>query len=51
MLCYFEDDIFITFDGENHSVGFSKNNSFKIKGDLKDWRKKENDKSINIENV
>lgn len=49
MLCYFKDDIFITFDGENHSVGFSKNNSFKMKGDLKDWRKKENGKSINIE--
>jgi hypothetical protein len=41
--------IFITFDGENHSVGFSKNNPFKMKGDPRDWTKKENAKSINIE--
>ncbi|ADG93880.1 hypothetical protein Arnit_2228 [Arcobacter nitrofigilis DSM 7299] len=45
-----KESVFITFDGENHSVGFAKNNPFKMKGDPRDWTQKENGKSINIEN-
>ena len=45
-----KETVFMTFDGEKHSVGFAKNNPIKMKGDPRDWTKKENGKSINIEN-
>jgi hypothetical protein len=31
--------VFMVFDGEKHSVGFSKNNPIKTKGDPRDWTK------------
>ncbi|MGB5792490.1 hypothetical protein, partial [Poseidonibacter sp.] len=40
--------VFITFDGEKHSVGFAKNNPIKMKGDPRTWTKQNIDKRINI---
>ncbi len=44
-----KETVFMTFDGEKHSVGFTKNNPIKMKGDPRDWTKKGNGKSVNIE--
>lgn len=42
--------VFITFDGEKHSVGFTKNNPIKMKGDPRSWTNQNIDKRINIIN-
>ena len=45
-----KESVFITFDGEKHSVGFSKNNPIKMKGDPRNWTNQNIDKRINIIN-
>ena len=42
--------VFITFDGETHSIGFAKNNPIKMKGDPRTWTNQNIDKRINIIN-
>jgi hypothetical protein len=42
--------VFITFDGEKHSVGFAKNNPIKMKGDPRTWTNQNIEKRINIIN-
>ena len=42
--------VFFHFDGEKHSVGFSKNNPIKMKGDPRDWTHDNINKRINLIN-
>ena len=45
-----KETVFFAFDGEKHSVGFSKNNPIKMKGDPRDWTKDNINKRINLIN-
>lgn len=40
--------LFLLFDGKQHTVGFTKNNPINMKGDPREWAKKENSKPMTL---
>jgi len=40
--------VFSSFDGKQHTIGFAKNNPINMKGDPREWAKKENGKPMTL---